>query len=80
MIQGFVPESMDKASYTRLLKEVYACTVVDRFLPQEYFLFHLAERTAAERKTFIGYYERREICNLHPQSGLDEADGQISGV
>lgn len=68
MIQGFVPESMDKASYTRLLKEVYACTVVDRFLPQEYFLFHLAERTAAERKTFIGYYERREICNLTPKA------------
>lgn len=67
MIRPFVPASMDKASYTRLIKEVYACTVIDQFLPQEYFLFHLAERTAAERRSFIGYYERRAICSLTPK-------------
>ena len=68
-MREFVSEQAmsDKKYYTRLLKDVYSCSTIDQFIPSEYFLFHLEERSQKERETFIGYTERKQICDLTPK-------------
>lgn len=67
-VKKYVPadKRKDKKYYKKLVKDVYACTVIDHFIPSEYFLFGLENRTEKERKKFLGYTERKEICDITP--------------
>ena len=64
-IDLFIPEK-DRKDPKKLRKsqnDVLYNRFVYMIFPDEYFLYHFSEISDAEKKTFIGEFERRQICD-----------------
>lgn len=64
-IDLFVPEQdrKDKKKLRKIQNEVLYNRFVYMIFPDEYFLYHFSEISEAEKKEFIGEFERRQICD-----------------
>lgn len=73
-MEVFVPEEIrkDKKKLKKIKNEVMYNRIVYLISPEEYFLYEFKGRSDADKRTFIGEFERRHLCrDVNGEDGWD---------